>query len=43
MQFRPASEQLKEKGADEAPLAAWREIVESKIEPQAKAADSIID
>jgi hypothetical protein len=30
----PVSERLKEDGADEAILAAWREVVESKIEPQ---------
>jgi len=30
----PVSERLKEAGADEAILAAWKEIVESKIEPQ---------
>jgi hypothetical protein len=30
----PVSERLKEEGADEATLAAWREVVESKIEPQ---------
>ncbi|MBO0859479.1 MAG: nucleotidyl transferase AbiEii/AbiGii toxin family protein [Chloracidobacterium sp.] len=30
----PVSERLREDGADEATLAAWREVVESKIEPQ---------
>lgn len=30
----PVSERLKEAGADEATLAAWKEIVGSKIEPQ---------
>jgi hypothetical protein len=30
----PVSERLKEEGANEATLAAWREVVESKIEPQ---------
>ncbi|MGE0127081.1 MAG: nucleotidyl transferase AbiEii/AbiGii toxin family protein [Blastocatellales bacterium] len=30
----PVSERLEEAGADEAILAAWKEIVESKIEPQ---------
>jgi hypothetical protein len=30
----PVSERLKDEGADDAVLAAWKEIVESKIEPQ---------
>jgi hypothetical protein len=30
----PVSERLMEDGANEATMAAWREVVESKIEPQ---------